>query len=57
MLQPTNATKPGNALSEKVISETLFNLMRDAKGAQIYEGTNQIHRGIVAEAVLGRARA
>ena len=32
-------------------------LMRDAKGAQIYEGTNQIHRGIVAEAVLGRARS
>jgi ribonuclease J len=28
----TNATKPGNALSEKAISETLFNLMRDAKG-------------------------
>jgi alkylation response protein AidB-like acyl-CoA dehydrogenase len=31
--------------------------MRDAKGAQIYEGTNQVHRGIVADAVLGRARA
>lgn len=31
----TNATKPGNALSEKVISETLFNLMRDAKGRLI----------------------
>jgi butyryl-CoA dehydrogenase len=29
--------------------------MRDAKGAQIYEGTNQIHRLIVAEQVLGRA--
>ena len=28
--------------------------MRDAKGAQIYEGTNQIHRLIVAEQVLGR---
>ena len=28
--------------------------MRDAKGAQIYEGTNQIHRLIVAEHVLGR---
>lgn len=28
----TNATKPGNALSEKAISETLYNLMRDAKG-------------------------
>jgi alkylation response protein AidB-like acyl-CoA dehydrogenase len=27
-------------------------LMRDAKGAQIYEGTNQIHRLIVAEEVL-----
>jgi alkylation response protein AidB-like acyl-CoA dehydrogenase len=26
--------------------------MRDAKGAQIYEGTNQIHRLIVAEDVL-----
>jgi butyryl-CoA dehydrogenase len=30
-------------------------LMRDAKGAQIYEGTNQIHRLIVAEHVLRRA--
>ncbi|HET7677152.1 MAG TPA: acyl-CoA dehydrogenase family protein [Candidatus Limnocylindrales bacterium] len=29
--------------------------MRDAKGAQIYEGTNQIHRLIVAEQVLRRA--
>jgi butyryl-CoA dehydrogenase len=27
-------------------------LMRDAKGAQIYEGTNQIHRLIVADDVL-----
>ena len=32
-------------------------LMRDAKGAQIYEGTNQIHRTIVADEVLKRARA
>ena len=32
-------------------------LMRDAKGAQIYEGTNQVHRLIVADAVLGRAKA
>jgi butyryl-CoA dehydrogenase len=31
-------------------------LMRDAKGAQIYEGTNQIHREIVAVEVLKRAR-
>jgi alkylation response protein AidB-like acyl-CoA dehydrogenase len=31
-------------------------LMRDAKGAQIYEGTNQVHRGIVADAILGRGR-
>jgi butyryl-CoA dehydrogenase len=31
-------------------------LMRDAKGAQIYEGTNQIHRLIVAEEVIARAR-
>lgn len=31
-------------------------LMRDAKGAQIYEGTNQVHRVIVADAVLERAR-
>jgi alkylation response protein AidB-like acyl-CoA dehydrogenase len=31
-------------------------LMRDAKGAQIYEGTNQIHRLIVAEEILARAR-
>jgi butyryl-CoA dehydrogenase len=30
-------------------------LMRDAKGAQIYEGTNQIHREIVATEVLERA--
>ncbi len=30
-------------------------LMRDAKGAQIYEGTNQIHREIVATEVLKRA--
>ena len=29
-------------------------LMRDAKGAQIYEGTNQIHRLIVAEELLKR---
>ncbi len=29
--------------------------MRDAKGAQIYEGTNQVHRLIVAEHVLRRA--
>lgn len=29
-------------------------LMRDAKGAQIYEGTNQIHRLIVADHVLRR---
>ena len=32
-------------------------LMRDAKGAQIYEGTNQIHRLIVADEVLKRAGA
>jgi alkylation response protein AidB-like acyl-CoA dehydrogenase len=30
-------------------------LMRDAKGAQIYEGTNQIHREIVAGEALRRA--
>ncbi|MEO7664809.1 MAG: acyl-CoA dehydrogenase family protein [Candidatus Limnocylindrales bacterium] len=30
-------------------------LMRDAKGAQIYEGTNQVHREIVAGEVLNRA--
>jgi butyryl-CoA dehydrogenase len=30
-------------------------LMRDAKGAQIYEGTNQIHRLIVADEVLRQA--
>jgi alkylation response protein AidB-like acyl-CoA dehydrogenase len=28
--------------------------MRDAKGAQIYEGTNQIHRLIVADEVVKR---
>ncbi len=32
----------------------LERLMRDAKGAQIYEGSNQIHRLIVADAVLRR---
>lgn len=31
-------------------------LMRDAKGAQIYEGTNQIHRLIVAQGVLDAMR-
>jgi len=31
-------------------------LMRDAKGAQIYEGTNQIHRLIVAQGLLDAAR-
>ncbi|HEY6057080.1 MAG TPA: acyl-CoA dehydrogenase family protein [Candidatus Limnocylindrales bacterium] len=33
----------------------LERLIRDAKGAQIYEGTNQIHRLIVADHVLERA--
>jgi butyryl-CoA dehydrogenase len=32
-------------------------MLRDAKGAQIYEGTNQIHRLIVAEQLLQRVRA
>jgi alkylation response protein AidB-like acyl-CoA dehydrogenase len=32
-------------------------LMRDAKGAQIYEGTNQIQRLIVADELLSRTRA
>jgi alkylation response protein AidB-like acyl-CoA dehydrogenase len=32
-------------------------LMRDAKGAQIYEGTNQIHRLIVADELLKRVGA
>jgi acyl-CoA dehydrogenase len=31
-------------------------LIRDAKGAQIYEGTNQVHREIVASEVLRRAK-
>src|SRR5439155_136166 len=31
-------------------------LMRDAKGAQIYEGTNQIHRLIVAQHLLDALR-
>lgn len=31
-------------------------LMRDAKGAQIYEGTNQIHRLIVAQHLLDSVR-
>jgi len=34
----------------------LERLMRDAKGAQIYEGTNQIHREIVAGELLKRTR-
>ncbi len=32
-------------------------MMRDAKGAQIYEGTNQVHRLIVADHLLGRLKA
>jgi alkylation response protein AidB-like acyl-CoA dehydrogenase len=32
-------------------------MMRDAKGAQIYEGTNQIHRLIVADKLLKRVSA
>jgi alkylation response protein AidB-like acyl-CoA dehydrogenase len=32
-------------------------LMRDAKGAQIYEGTNQIHRLIVADELIKGLRA
>jgi butyryl-CoA dehydrogenase len=32
-------------------------MLRDAKGAQIYEGTNQIHRLIVADEVFKRAGA
>jgi butyryl-CoA dehydrogenase len=31
-------------------------MMRDAKGAQIYEGTNQIHRLIVADHLLSRIK-
>lgn len=31
-------------------------LMRDAKGAQIYEGTNQIHRLIVAQSLIEAVR-
>ena len=30
--------------------------MRDAKGAQIYEGTNQIHRLIVAQQLIEEVR-
>jgi alkylation response protein AidB-like acyl-CoA dehydrogenase len=30
--------------------------MRDAKGAQIYEGTNQIHRLIIAQQLIEEAR-
>ena len=32
-------------------------MMRDAKGAQIYEGTNQIHRLIVADELLKRIKS
>jgi alkylation response protein AidB-like acyl-CoA dehydrogenase len=31
-------------------------MMRDAKGAQIYEGTNQIHRLIIAQQLIEEAR-
>ena len=41
----------GNGYSREFPVERM---MRDAKGAQIYEGTNQIHRLIVAEHVLKR---
>jgi alkylation response protein AidB-like acyl-CoA dehydrogenase len=30
--------------------------MRDAKGAQIYEGTNQIHRLIIAQNLIDTLR-
>ena len=30
--------------------------MRDAKGAQIYEGTNQIHRLIIAQHLIETSR-
>ena len=39
----------------RVSRKRVERLMRDAKGAQIYEGTNQIHREIVAGEVLKRA--
>jgi acyl-CoA dehydrogenase len=41
----------GNGYSREFPVERM---LRDAKGAQIYEGTNQIHRLIVAEHVLRR---
>lgn len=41
----------GNGYSREFPVERL---MRDAKGAQIYEGTNQIHRLIVADHLLKR---
>jgi alkylation response protein AidB-like acyl-CoA dehydrogenase len=30
--------------------------MRDAKGAQIYEGTNQIHRLVIAQQLIDEVR-
>ena len=38
-----------------LIHRSVERYMRDAKGAQIYEGTNQIHRLIVADEVFKRA--
>jgi acyl-CoA dehydrogenase len=44
----------GNGYSREFAVERY---MRDAKGAQIYEGTNQIHRLIVADHLLKRVTA
>jgi len=43
----------GNGYSREYRIERLF---RDVRLAQIYEGTNQIHREIVAGEVLKRAK-
>jgi len=51
----TNATKPGNALSEKAISENLFQLMREAKGRLIFSTFSSLLNRLAQ--VINHARA
>ena len=51
----TNATKPGNALSEKAISETLFQLMREAKGRLVVSTFSSLLNRLAQ--VINHARA
>ena len=55
MADSTNATKPGNALSEKAISENLFQLMREAKGRLIFSTFSSLLNRI--NQVINHARA